>query len=168
MFEFLRKKAAEAAEVELPKEREIIAPIDGKAVDIVEVPDEVFSQKMAGDGMAILPVGDTFCAPIAGKVVKIFDTNHAFTIDAGEGLSVTVHIGLDTVELQGEGFERLVQEGDEVEAGDAIVRIDYGLVNEKAKSLWTPILITNASGVTTLDKYPRVVKAGDELMKVKS
>jgi len=167
MFEFLRKKAAEAAQVELPKEREIVAPIDGKAVDIEEVPDEVFAQKMVGDGMAILPVGDTFCAPVAGKVTKIFETNHAFSIDAGGGVTVMVHIGLDTVELGGEGFERLVEEGADVEAGDAIIRIDYEKVSQKARDMLTPVVITNESGVTTIDKWPRVVKRGDLLMKVK-
>jgi PTS system glucose-specific IIA component len=167
MFEFLRKKAAEAARVELPKEREIIAPIDGKAVDITEVPDEVFSQKMVGDGMAILPIGDTFRAPIGGKVTKIFETNHAYSIEDAHGMTVMVHIGLDTVELGGEGFERLVQEGDEVKAGDPVIRIDYATVSQKAKDMLTPVIVTSESTVTTIDKWPRVVKSGDTLMKVK-
>ena len=146
------------------KEREILSPVDGKVVDITEVDDEVFSQKMVGDGVAVMPAGDTFCAPIAGVVSKIFSTNHAFTITGEKDLSVMVHIGLETVALEGNGFERLVDEGVQVEVGTPIIRADIGYIAEHAKDTITPVIISEESDVKEIEKRVRIVKQGDVVM----
>ena len=117
MFGFLKRKP-----------RVIKAPVDGMLIPIEEVDDEVFSAKMAGDGIAIMPIGDTFVAPIDGVITKIFSTNHAFSIKSKQDMEVLVHIGLETVALKGEGFERLAQEGDEVTAGTPIIKVDLNYI----------------------------------------
>ncbi len=155
MFGFLKRKS-----------REVKAPIDGMLVALEKVDDEVFSSKMAGDGIAIMPVGDTFVAPIDGVITKIFSTNHAFSIKNKQDLEVLVHIGLETVALKGEGFERLASEGDTVKAGDPIIKVDLTYIKEHAKDIITPILITDESKFDAIDKNDNVVKSGDTIMEV--
>ncbi len=155
MFGFLKRKP-----------REIKAPIDGMLVALENVDDEVFSSKMAGDGIAIIPVGDTFSAPIDGVITKIFSTNHAFSIKNKQDLEVLVHIGLETVALKGEGFERLANEGDTVNAGDPIIKVDLDYIKAHAKDIVTPILITDESKFDEIDKNDNVVKSGDSIMEV--
>jgi len=155
MFGFLKRKP-----------REIKAPINGMLVALEKVDDEVFSSKMAGDGIAIIPVGDTIVAPIDGVITKIFSTNHAFSIKNKQDLEVLVHIGLETVALKGEGFERLANEGDTVNVGDPIIKVDLAYIKEHAKDIVTPILITDESKFDTIDKNDTVVKSGDVIMEV--
>jgi glucose-specific phosphotransferase system IIA component len=148
------------------KKREVFSPVDGQVVDITEVPDEVFANKMAGEGVALKPVGSTFCAPISGTVSKIFSTNHAYMIK-GEGIEVMVHIGLETVALAGEGFERLVEEGERVEAGTPVIKADLRYIAEHAKDIITPVIVSEESGVSGFDKRLSMVKQGDLIMEVK-
>ncbi len=155
MFGFLKRKP-----------REIKAPIDGMLIPIEEIDDEVFSAKMAGDGLAIIPIGDTFAAPIDGVITKIFSTNHAFIIKNKQDLEVLVHIGLETVALKGEGFERLAQEGEKVKAGDPIIKVDLDYIKANAKDIVTPILLTGESKFDEIDKNDNVVKSGDLIMEV--
>jgi len=149
------------------KVRHICAPVDGRVVDITEVPDEVFAQKLAGDGVAIEPAGELICAPVSGKVVKLFETGHAFIIRSDKALEVLVHIGIDTVALQGKGFETLVEEGAEVEVGTPIVRVDLAYLKQEGKSVMTPVLIGEESEYKEIVKRLRIVKQGDEIMEVK-
>ena len=155
MFGFLKRKP-----------RVIHAQIDGQLIDIESVDDEVFSQKMAGDGLAIYPIGNIFTAPIDGVISKIFSTNHAFIIKSKQDLEVLVHIGLETVALKGEGFERLAEEGDEVKVGDPIIKVDLDFIKANAKDIVTPILITDESKFSSIDKNDNVVKSGDAIMEV--
>jgi len=90
---------------------DVLAPLDGTVVDLESVPDEVFAQKMAGDGVAIDPSGRVAVAPVTGDLVKLFPGGHAFGISTGGDVELIVHIGLDTVELKGEGFENIATEG---------------------------------------------------------
>ena len=155
MFGFLKRKT-----------REVKAPIDGQLIALEEVDDEVFSSRMAGDGVAILPVGDTFVSPIDGVITKIFSTNHAYSVKSKQDLEVLVHIGLETVALKGEGFERLASEGDEVKVGDPIIKADLNYIKEHAKDIITPILITDESKYEAIDKNTNVVITGDAIMEV--
>ncbi|MBD3791203.1 MAG: PTS glucose transporter subunit IIA [Campylobacterales bacterium] len=155
MFGFLKRK-----------QREIFAPVDGQVVALEEVEDEVFSQGMAGDGVAIRPVSGLFTAPISGKVSKIFETNHAYSIKSDKDLEVMVHIGLETVALKGRGFERLVQEGERVEAGDPVIKADLAYLVEHAKDTITPVLVMEESDVKTIEKKFKIVKSGDLIMEV--
>jgi len=155
MFGFLKRKT-----------REVKAPISGQLIAIEEVDDEVFSSRMAGDGVAILPIGDIFVSPIDGVITKIFSTNHAYSVKSEQDLEVLVHIGLETVALKGEGFERLASEGDEVKVGDPIIKADLNYIKEHAKDIITPILITDESKYEAIDKNTNVVIAGDAIMEV--
>ncbi len=148
------------------KIREVYAPVDGQVVDITEVPDEVFAGKMVGDGVAVNPVRNIFCAPIDGVVSKIFSTNHAYSIKGDKDLEVMVHIGLETVALEGKGFERLVEEGAQVAAGDPVIKADLSYIAEHAKSTITPVVISDTSDVNKIEKKLRIVKQGDVVMEV--
>jgi glucose-specific phosphotransferase system IIA component len=148
------------------KQREILSPVDGQVVDISEVDDDVFSQKMVGDGVAVKPVGDTFCAPIEGVVSKIFSTNHAFSIKSDKDLEVMVHIGLETVALDGKGFQRLVDEGERVSAGDPVIKADMQYIAAHAKDTITPVIVSDESDVSRIEKMLRIVKCGDTVMEV--
>jgi PTS system glucose-specific IIA component len=148
------------------KQREVFSPIDGQVVDIADVDDAVFSQKMVGDGVAVKPVGDIFCAPIDGVISKIFSTNHAFSIKSDKDLEVMVHIGLETVALEGKGFERLAKEGDRVSAGDPVIKADMNYIAAHAKDTITPVIISEESDVKQIEKQLRIVKCGDVIMEV--
>lgn len=155
MFGFLKRKV-----------REIYAPADGQVVALESVNDEVFSQKLVGDGVALIPMSNVFTAPIEGTVTKIFSTNHAYSIKSPKDLEVMVHIGLETVALEGKGFERIANEGDEVKAGDPIIRVDLAYIREHAKDIITPIIISDESDVKSIDKRLNIVKSQDMIMEV--
>jgi len=121
----------------------IVAPLDGEVMDINEVPDPVFSGKMMGDGFAINPTGGKVVSPVKGKIATAFPTKHAIGLVSHSGLEVLIHVGIDTVNLQGEGFELLVQEGQEVEVGTPLLNIDLEYIRSHAKSVITPIVFTN-------------------------
>ncbi|CDL79428.1 PTS system N-acetylglucosamine-specific EIICBA component (Includes: N-acetylglucosamine permease IIC component; N-acetylglucosamine-specific phosphotransferase enzyme IIB component; N-acetylglucosamine-specific phosphotransferase enzyme IIA component) [Xenorhabdus cabanillasii JM26] len=121
----------------------LIAPVTGKLIKLEDVPDEAFSSKLVGDGIAIKPTSDTVFSPISGTVVKIFDTNHALCIEADNGVEVIIHMGVDTVSLQGKGFERLVEEGVRVKVGEPLLKLDLEYLNTHAKSMISPIIISN-------------------------
>ncbi len=148
------------------KSREIKSPVDGRVVAIESVDDEVFSQKLAGDGVAIEPMSNIFTAPIDGIVTKIFSTNHAYSIKSDKDLEVMVHIGLDTVALEGRGFEALANEGDRVKAGDGIIKVDLNYIRQNAKSDITPVIIID-SEYKTIKKRLTIVKIEDIIMEVK-
>ncbi len=148
------------------KVRDIYAPVDGLIVTLESVDDEVFSQKMVGDGVAVMPISNQFMAPIDGVVSKIFSTNHAYSIKSDKDLEVMVHIGLETVALEGKGFTRIANEGDKVKAGDVIIEVDLAYVKAHAKDIITPIIITDESDFKEIIKEHTVVKAGDKIMEV--
>ena len=125
------------------KELKLVAPATGKTIDLSEVPDQVFAEKMAGDGVAIDLTGDTIMAPADGELSLVFKTNHAFAMTLNNGVELLVHVGIDTVSLEGEGFERLVEPGKQVKAGTPILKIDRDFILGKGLKLYTPVLITN-------------------------
>jgi PTS system D-glucosamine-specific IIA component/PTS system glucose-specific IIA component len=143
----------------------LLAPADGAAIDLSKVPDPVFAQKMAGDGIAIDITGDTIVAPADGTVSMIFKTKHAFALSLDNGIELLIHIGIDTVSLKGEGFEQLVEEGTSVKAGTPIIKIDRDFILKEGFSLISPVLITNPDIVSEIvpmvDK--NVIAAKDEV-----
>lgn len=128
--------------VEIPKNA-LVAVATGDLMPLSEVPDPVFAGKMAGDGAAIMIKGDTIVAPADGELSLVFKTKHAFAMTLENGLELLVHIGVDTVSLNGEGFEQLVEAGTKVKAGTPIIKIDREFILGKGLSLATPVLITN-------------------------
>ncbi len=121
----------------------IKAPVNGQSVDLDEVPDEVFSQRMMGVGLAIIPSDGLFVAPADGELTMLFRTGHAYGMILDNKVELLVHIGIDTVELAGEGFEILSQQGQRVQAGDPIVRVDLELLKQKGYEIITPIIVTS-------------------------
>ena len=122
---------------------EIFNPIEGEITDLINVPDQVFSEKILGEGFAIIPTGNKVCAPATGILTVLFPTKHALAITTEDGLEILVHIGIDTVKLNGEGFAAHVKQGDKVNKGDLLITFDASILKEKAKSLISPVIITN-------------------------
>ena len=142
-------------------------PVAGKAVPLTDVPDDTFSQKTLGDGVAVIPQnGKVFC-PADGKISIIADTKHAIGFLTDSGLEVLVHIGLETVSLKGEGFNILVSEGDEVKKGDLVAEFDLELLKKKKLNPITPVVILNAPEGTTFDAPTgKSGEAGDTLLEI--
>ncbi|OKO96766.1 PTS system, glucose-specific IIA component [Geobacillus proteiniphilus] len=134
-----------------PKEETITAPLDGTIMRLEDVPDPVFAQKMMGDGLAIDPADGDVVAPVDGEIVQLFPTKHAIGLRSEAGVELLIHVGIDTVSMNGEGFA-YVKAGDRVKRGDRLLSIDLPLVREKAKSAVTPIIITNGDALENLKK----------------
>ncbi len=142
----------------------ILAPLDGTVVDLESVPDEVFAQKMAGDGVAIDPSGQLAVAPVAGDLVKLFPGGHAFGIVTSDGVELIVHIGLDTVELKGQGFENIATEGQKVQVGTPIVRFDRTAIERLGKVMISPVVSSGAG--TVVRRASGAVRAGRDVLFV--
>jgi len=128
------------------------SPIKGQIIDITDVPDAVFSQKIVGDGVAIQPTEGKVISPIEGEVLHIMDTKHAIGLKSTSGVEILIHVGVDTVEMKGEGFEIHVSEGDKVKTGQLLITFDLENVRKKAKSAITPIVITNMEEIESIEK----------------
>ena len=126
-------------------------PIQGELLSIEQVTDPVFSQRMIGDGFAIIPKGEYFVAPFSGTVEIVSATGHGIVLKSDDGISVLIHIGLDTVNLKGEGFEVLFKHGDKVLIGDSLIRVDLNLLINKGYDTTTPIIFLSGQKVTTLN-----------------
>ncbi|MBY6269369.1 glucose-specific PTS transporter subunit IIBC, partial [Parageobacillus thermoglucosidasius] len=137
------KEANEPKEAKEVKTETIASPLTGEVVPLSEVPDQVFSQKMMGDGFAIMPTDGTVVSPVDGKIVNVFPTKHAIGIESAGGHEILIHFGIDTVKLNGQGFTALVQQGDEVKKGQPILSVDLEYVKNNAPSIMTPIIFTN-------------------------
>jgi len=122
---------------------EIFNPIKGEIADLSNVPDEVFSKKVLGEGFAIIPSDNKVYAPANGILTVLFSTKHAIALTTDDGLEILVHIGVDTVNLNGEGFIAHVKQGDKVYKGDLLITFDSTIIKEKAKSLISAVVITN-------------------------
>lgn len=144
----------------------VLAPVSGRVVPLAEVPDEVFAQGMAGEGGAIVP-GESgeAVAPVSGTLVKLFEGGHAFGIEADGGVELIVHVGLDTIEMRGGGFERLAVEGDRVEAGQPVVRFDLDEIRSSGYDPVTPVVVTNPEDHPVRDLAGGEVRAGEPLFE---
>lgn len=148
----------------------LTAPISGKMLALENVPDPVFAKKMMGDGIAVDPVNGKVVSPIDGKIIQVFPTKHAVGISTNNGVEILIHIGLDTVNLNGEGFTSHVNEGDQVKQGELLISFEIDLVREKAKSTVTPIIITNTEDMAeiSINDKDNVTAGLDEIMIVKN
>lgn len=122
---------------------EFNSPAKGEILPITEVPDQVFSGKMMGDGFAIKPSEGKIVSPVNGKVLNVFPTKHAIGLQADNGTEILIHIGIDTVKLKGEGFDAKIAEGDIVEQGQVLMEIDLDYISKNAASTITPVVFTN-------------------------
>jgi glucose-specific phosphotransferase system IIA component len=146
----------------------IKAPITGNIHELKDVPDHVFAQKIIGDGIAIEPTENILYSPVKGQIVQIFPTLHAIGIETKEGIEILIHLGIDTVELKGEGFTSFIEKGQKVNIGDKLLEIDWDYVKGKVPSIMTPIIITNMDKVEKM-KILKMgeVKAEEDLLSIK-
>lgn len=144
-----------------PVERDIYAVADGKLVPITEVSDDVFSQKMMGDGYAVLPTKGEIFTPISGTITNIFPTKHAMGILTDTGIEVLLHMGLDTVSLKGEPFELFVEEGQKVSRGQLIAKVDLEAIKKAGRKTDMIVVFTNADKVEKLTVKTGNVEAND-------
>ncbi len=128
----------------------LVSPITGDVVALEQVPDEAFASKAVGDGIAVKPTSNIVVAPAVGAVVKIFNTNHAFCLETNNGAEIVVHMGIDTVALEGKGFKRLVEEGTDVKAGEPILEMDLDFLNANARSMISPVVCSNSDDYSAL------------------
>lgn len=163
MFGFGKKKEA----AEQPAAEIYVAPVSGEYLPLAEVSDPVFSQGVMGDGYAVDPTDGVICAPVSGEIALIQDTLHAFMIRTPNGGEVLVHIGIDTVDLGGEGFEGLAKVADKVDAGDPIVKVDWAAIEGRIPSKETMVMITNTAkfNISKESDARRTVQTGDRVAK---
>jgi PTS system glucose-specific IIA component len=147
------------------KKIEIFSPFSGEVIDIENVPDEVFSKKLVGDGVAIIPSSSVAVAPIKGTISRIFPTKHAFSIK-GDRIEIMVHIGLDTVSLQGEGFEALAKEGDKVDIGTPIIKVDKEYLISQGKEIITPIIVSSQKDIKIKKSNLTTIKEAELLLEI--
>ncbi len=135
---------SEEVSVTTDASEKLIAPMRGKSIPLTEVPDKTFAAKLLGEGMAIDPEDGLVISPTDGKIVHLFETKHAVAIETKSGIELLIHVGIDTVKMNGEGFKAFVKSGDYVKAGDKLLEVDLNLVKEKAKSPITSVVVTNS------------------------
>ena len=145
----------------------IYSPINGKVIELKEVPDEAFAQKMVGDGCAIEPDKGSICSPIEGQLMNIFPTNHAIIFETIDGLEMIVHFGIDTVKLDRKGFQKLREPGP-IKVGDEIVKYNLDEIKDNVPSTRSPIIINNMEKVEKIEvlSLGKIVKIGEPIMKV--
>ena len=145
----------------------IYSPMNGKVIELKEVPDEAFAQKMVGDGCAIEPDKGIICSPIDGQLMNIFPTNHAIIFETIDGLEMIIHFGIDTVKLDGKGFQKLREPGP-IKIGDEIVKYDLDDIKDGVPSTRSPIIINNMEKVDKIEvlSLGKIVKIGEPIMKV--
>jgi len=121
----------------------IAMPMTGTLMPLSEVPDDTFASKIMGDGFAILPKDGTVVAPADGRIVVLFPTKHAIGMVTDDGLEILIHVGIDTVKLQGKGFEAFVSQGERVKEGQLLLRADLDYISKNAPSIMSPVVFTN-------------------------
>ena len=145
----------------------IYSPMNGKVIELKEVPDEAFAQKMVGDGCAIEPDRGIICSPIDGQLMNIFPTNHAIIFETIDGLEMIIHFGIDTVKLDGKGFQKLREPGP-IKIGDEIVKYNLDDIKDGVPSTRSPIIINNMEKVEKIEvlSLGKVIKIGEPIMKI--
>lgn len=149
------------------KDIEILSPVEGKVIQLSEMDDEAFSSEALGKGVCIIPTGNQIIAPISGEVTNLFPTLHAIGITSDEGVEVLIHIGMDTVNLQGKYFKAYVKQGDHVEVGQKLIEFDREEILKLNINLQTPVVITNTASLTDVQPCDdQDVVSGETLMKI--
>ena len=161
MFNLLKEKLGIKKEDKSVINNEFLVPISGKVINLDDVKDEVFSQRMMGDGFAIDPEDGRVFSPVDGTITAVFPTKHAISIKSNSGIEILIHFGLDTVELKGEGFNLCTEEGAVVKAGDLLLEVNIEEVKKRVPSIVVPIIFLELNERTFTFKT-RQVKAKDK------
>lgn len=142
----------------------ILSPMTGEAVGLGEIPDPVFSQKIVGDGMAVIPSEGKLLSPVDGEIISVADTKHAYGLRTAEGLELLIHVGLETVHLNGECFQVFVKPGDKVKAGDLLAEVDLAYLKERGINPITPVLVCGGFQGQQLNAAAGPVQAGKTVL----
>ena len=153
MFGFMKKKNI------------MLVPMSGEIIDLENVCDPVFAQKMMGDGFAIEPTDGKVYAPFNGEIVSLFP--HAYGIKADNGIEVLIHIGIDTVKLNGDGFDVKVEQGSKVKAGDLLVEVDLEKIKSQVPAITTPVIFTNLNNYEFDYKKQKAEALADDIIEIK-
>lgn len=145
-------------------EEKIYAPMAGRTVSITDVPDPVFAEKMVGDGVAIIPSAGRVCAPCNGRVETMFDTGHAISMVSDFGAELLIHVGLETVTLEGRPFRIHVQSGDRVKKGQLLMEVDLEAVRTAGLNAITPVVICNCDKFTSVHALTEVEVTGEDII----
>ena len=156
-IENMIKEKQKGIDIYMVEKDKIYAPVSGKIIPLEEVEDAVFSQKIMGDGVGIEPVD--------GKISVVFPTGHVIGIESEDGAGIIMHVGIDTVELKGNGFEVFVEQGRKVKAGELLMKFDLSLIREKYKAT-VMVVVENSDTFTCQTTKSENVKAGEELLKL--
>ena len=142
-----------------------VAPTAGAAIPLEEVNDAVFSQKILGDGLAIQPAEDTICAPLGGEITSLPDSKHAVGLRGDNGMEILIHVGIDTVNLQGKYYEAHVKVGDKVRTGDLLLTFDRAAIEAAGYETVTPVLLTNTDDYQSVQAVTgQQVRPGDRVL----
>lgn len=158
MFNMFKKKN---------RSTEVISCVEGILTPLSDVPDEVFASGAIGRGMSVKPTSGLIVSPVDGTITMIFPTNHAIGLQTKEGLEFLIHVGVDTVKLKGEGFRRIATEGSAVKAGDSLLEVDFGLIEEKGYPTDTMVILTNDSTKADFHEimeYGKIVGGKDKVI----
>jgi glucose-specific phosphotransferase system IIA component len=143
----------------------IVSPVDGEIIELENVLDDVFSSGIMGDGFGVIPTSKNFYSPVSGKVENAYKTGHAYTIVSDDGLDVLIHIGIDTVELEGEYFDSKISSGECLKKGDIIAYADIDKIMEKGFDPVCVVVVTNSDKLHNVDiKYGQCY-SGDTVME---
>lgn len=145
----------------------LLAPLDGEAVPLSAVPDPTFAEELLGKGAAVIPTNGRVVSPVNGKVLGIFKTCHALTLQSEDGAEILIHIGIDTVKLGGEHYTPHVVKGDVVKAGDLLIEFDLEAVKAAGYNTITPVLVCNTEEYKEVVGATGTVRAGDTLITLK-
>ncbi len=146
------------------KEIAVYSPMDGVAIPLSNVPDEAFSEKILGDGAAVIPSNGNVYSPVDGEIMDITDTKHALCITTDEGTELLLHIGIDTVKLKGEGFNLKIASGDKVKAGTKIAEIDLQVLEKNNIPRHTPVILTESENYKITQVHEGKVQGGRDVL----
>ena len=159
MFDFFKKKN---------KNQVLGSPVKGTAVPLSEVNDPTFSEGMLGDGAAVIPSEGKIYAPADGEIAMVFGTLHAISLTTEFGAEILIHIGLDTVKMEGEGFTAHVEAGNEVKKGDLLIEVDLDKVKAAGYDTITPVLVCNTDEFASVKGMTGNVNPGDDLVIIET
>ena len=147
------------------KKEEFVSPMTGTLLPIEQCPDPVFAEKIMGDGFAIELTGAEVTAPVSGTIATAFHTGHAYGINTDDGKEILIHIGMDTVALNGQGFDVKVKQGDTVKQGDLLVKVDVEYLKAQGKSVVSPVIFTSGEKIE-LQKTGAVQNGENGIVKI--
>jgi glucose-specific phosphotransferase system IIA component len=143
----------------------LLLPVDGKVIPLTEVNDYLFNKKIMGEGVAVVPNDNFVYSPVEGEIVLVYDAKHAIGIKTSSGLQVLIHVGIDSVKLEGRGFATYVKVGDKVNQGEKLLFFDREYLEKKTSAV-TPIVITNPELIESFDINYKSNKSKDILMSI--